>query len=348
MPPGARTQVASSTSRLSQYSLSQRVTGQIGHTEQDDIDVTMPSAASPNPRAGSAPPDDLDALFNYDDAVEDFLKDLPLDKHSTHAAPQESTKNIDEEVIVKKKRKPVPKLDESRLLSEAGIPRLRKITKSRLKFRGKGHEYSDISGLLNTYQLWLDDLYPRAKFRDALTMVEKLGHSKRVQITRKAWLDATKPHQREASPERVEDVEMSGALPNTEVERERSTRIAETEDAQSDSSPNQLVARGGVREETFDDAPEEDELDALLAEDSTAAPERPHMNGVKPRGPFEEEDEPDDDELDALLAEEPSTGRTDATATIQGRANVATDISAAMEDDFADEEEAMASICDVW
>jgi replication fork protection complex subunit Csm3/Swi3 len=47
---------------------------------------------------------------------------------------------IDEEIIITKKRIPIPKLDDHRLLSDAGIPRLRKISKERLRFKGKGHE----------------------------------------------------------------------------------------------------------------------------------------------------------------------------------------------------------------
>ena len=47
---------------------------------------------------------------------------------------------IDEEIVITKKRIPIPKLDDVRLRSEAGIPRLRKISKERLRFKGKGHE----------------------------------------------------------------------------------------------------------------------------------------------------------------------------------------------------------------
>lgn len=46
---------------------------------------------------------------------------------------------IDEEIIITKKRIPIPKLDDNRLLSHPGIPRLRKISKDRLHFKGKGH-----------------------------------------------------------------------------------------------------------------------------------------------------------------------------------------------------------------
>jgi len=47
---------------------------------------------------------------------------------------------IDEEIDLKKKpRAPRVKLDEGRLLSEKGIPKLRKMA-PRLKLKGKGHE----------------------------------------------------------------------------------------------------------------------------------------------------------------------------------------------------------------
>jgi len=46
--------------------------------------------------------------------------------------------------------------------------------------------------LLNFYQLWLDDLFPRAKFADGLAMIERLGHSKRIQVMRREWIDEEK------------------------------------------------------------------------------------------------------------------------------------------------------------
>ena len=105
---------------------------------------------------------------------------------------------LDEEVKITKKRKPIAKLDEARLLSRPGIPKLRALARSKaiaskLGLRGKGHEYSDAAKLLSYYQLWLDDLYPRAKFADGLQLVEKVGHRKRMQVMRREWIDEGKP-----------------------------------------------------------------------------------------------------------------------------------------------------------
>lgn len=83
----------------------------------------MPSATSPLRENGAGGQDDLDNLLDFDGAVEDFWKDLPDtngDNANTINAPQDE-KDIDEEVKVAKKRKPNPKLDEDRWVSQASF-----------------------------------------------------------------------------------------------------------------------------------------------------------------------------------------------------------------------------------
>lgn len=62
--------------------------------------------------------DDLDKLLDYDNAVDDFLNDIPVgnSKHDNtqYAVAPEQFRDEDQEVQVKKKRAPVPKLDENR------------------------------------------------------------------------------------------------------------------------------------------------------------------------------------------------------------------------------------------
>ena len=71
-------------------------------------------------------------------------------------------------------------------------------------------KFSDAARLLNFYQLWLDDLFPRAKFGDGLAIIEKLGHSKRLQTMRREWIEEEKP---KLSAAESEDV-LEKALPN--------------------------------------------------------------------------------------------------------------------------------------
>lgn len=298
----------------------------------------MPSAIGTD--RGAASPNRND----YDQAVDDFMRDLEIENNTNtgRKSPQEIHKDIDEEVQVKKKRKPNPKLDEARLLSHNGIPKLRRLTKSKLRFRGKGNEYADITTLLNMYQLWLDDLYPKAKFKDGLAMVEKVGHSKRMQITRKAWLDSTKPHRREDSPERVGDMQMSGGLGDAENDA-GSAHHKEGESQILDSSRGQGGSQPGNEGDGESGAPEEDELDALLNEDAGGREASSNEKQRPTGGPFEEDSDLEGDELDALMAEQDDPGANKPHEQRSG-SNQAAKRHGDDGDDFADDEEAMASM----
>lgn len=227
---------------------------------------------------------------------------------------------IDEEIVVTKKRIPNPKLDDVRLRSERGIPRLRTISKERLRFKGKGHEvysmhalcchtlmkyqYGDIARMLNMYQLWLDDLYPRAKFADALAIIEKVGHTKRMQVDRKAWIDEGKP--RHATEYEEDDLGVS--VPG-EIAAQAS---AETMEGVEEVVENNTTARLGS--------------DVPFQRQTTAEPTA---------------EEPDEDELDALLAE--SEQLAQPAAKELPLQSMSTD-----DDPFADEMEAMEGMEDMW
>jgi replication fork protection complex subunit Csm3/Swi3 len=162
------------------------------------------------------------------------------------------------------------------------------------------------------YQLWLDDLYPRAKFADGLAMIETLGHRKRIQIMRKEWIDEGKPRNAaESGPEGSEEEDT--AVP-TEVEE--MGRVSESypelmEDVQSDARNNRNEPQGQKQHElthqngglahvpTDDGNPDEDELDALLAETEAEIPTTPKFPGPL-IAPPNVDDFADADELEAM------------------------------------------------
>lgn len=219
--------------------------------------------------------------------------------------------------------------------------------------------------MLNLYQLWLDDLYPKAKFKDGLTMVEKLGHTKRMQVSRRAWIDESKGFRRredEDAEMRLGDVAGQGE-DNDEIFPVRPKESGPGQeqsgggaDAPDDDELDALMgeepaaaappnttgtgpteSRGPFQD---DDGPDEDELDALLNEESRPAVQ-PTQQTTKQKGPFE--DDEDEDELDALLAEEPQKGQTNGgTAGNVGGAHPSRESE--RDDDFADDEEAMAEM----
>ncbi|KAI1818661.1 Swi3-domain-containing protein [Poronia punctata] len=234
---------------------------------------------------------------------------------------------IDEEVsVAKKARVPRVKLDEARLLSENGIPKLRKKA-SNLKFKGKGHEFSDAARLLSFYQLWLDDLFPKAKFLDALSMVEKLGHKNNIRLKRIEWINEGKP--KAAGFEEDDDDDLFGNSrqddPPTEPaklapifnnNRATTPSRVDPEDIYDATPKRSTVAAPAAASSLFgggglNDEPDEDELDVLMAEDVTQMPAPTSIFGGGTIRPAQQE--PDEDDLDALMAE--AEGETSSAKT---------------------------------
>ncbi|KAA8902476.1 replication fork protection component Swi3-domain-containing protein [Sphaerosporella brunnea] len=134
--------------------------------------------------------EDMDDLFDYDVDIGELDISVPEPPPLPVVTPGKKDDDIlglDKEVRVRRKRVTV-KLDEQRLLSINGLPKLRKEAPKKLKFKGKGHEYQDATRLLSYYQLWADDLFKKAKFRDTLQIIEKLGHTRTVRNAREDWI----------------------------------------------------------------------------------------------------------------------------------------------------------------
>ncbi|KYK58778.1 hypothetical protein DCS_05796 [Drechmeria coniospora] len=267
----------------------------------------MPSATA------SAPPRH-DALDNYtvDDLSDDPFASPSPPSSAKRKEPSSSGLGIDEEVSVKKRaRVPNVKLDEERLLGPAGIPKLRERAGS-LKIKGKGHEFSDTARLLSFYQLWLDDLFPKARFLDALAMVEKAGHKKQVMVARDGWIKegSQKSHVHDDDNEDDDDggktlplmdekegtgaVEGSGSRPGEQPARPQ-TPQSDTEVPDADDLYGVTPRRPPARENAFD----EDDVDALQAEAEGWG--NPQAQARRPRPPPSTNE--DEDDLDALIAE---------------------------------------------
>jgi replication fork protection complex subunit Csm3/Swi3 len=212
-----------------------------------------------------------------------------------------------------------------------------------LKFKGRGHEvsrliaiqhklslckYSDIARLLSFYQLWLDDLFPKAKFLDALAMVEKLGHKKRMQLMRMDWINEGKPKPIH------EDLFDDPVVPL----RENTDR---------DQAPTRIAP-------IFESKKFEERLktpeDFVGIYDATPMALRTQVGGIGPaegdslfgpRNTAPVSDEPEDD-LDALLEQEMGSINPSSAADNQGQA------MEVVEHDFVDDMEAMAEMDGVW
>lgn len=122
------------------------------HINTSQPTVTKMASSRPLPTDGpTAGGDEINDLFDYmgeDDPDDPFgnnyVNPEPQKRKDEKAAKEKGSAaglGIDEEIeVTRKPRAPRVKLDENRLLSAAGIPKLRKKAKNHLKFKGKGHE----------------------------------------------------------------------------------------------------------------------------------------------------------------------------------------------------------------
>lgn len=122
----------------------------------------MPPTKTTSGGASSRPADrdDLDSVFgdfDDDDPFRPFSPPKAVKAPAKVSAGFTNSRNnrdaeglgLDEEVeVTKKPRAPRVKLDETRLLSDAGIKKLRRTAKDKLKFKGKGHEVRRLSRYL--------------------------------------------------------------------------------------------------------------------------------------------------------------------------------------------------------
>ena len=182
-------------------------------------------------------------------------------------------------------------------------------------------QFSDMARMLTVYQLWLDDLYPRAKFADGLAMIEKLGHKKRMQIMRREWIDEGKPR---PSMEDLQDVPSNEDAPASAADLENLLDDPESAPYFRESP----IAQSHDRSDTAG------EVEKIPANDGAGA-----------------RAEPDEDELDALLAEdaeEPSRQGPNDTSYRSLFGNGSRQSGPSAEDAFEDEMEAMAELGDMW
>lgn len=274
-----------------------------------DLDTGVPSA-------GGRTPDDFAEQYN------DFSVDDPFAMPLPEAAPTTSRKRpsganaisslglgigLDEEVVIAKKPRLIaPKFDESLLLDTTrGIPKLQERAK-KLRLKGKGHEFSDVGRMLEMYQIWLNNLYPKNKFLDAAATVERLGHKSRVVVARKGWIDGGKyPKGGGKDVDRVGDGEGDVFADPTLPPREPLGLMQQ--DAAIFTGTRELAERQKVAGAMAEaDAPDDLDLEDLFGTQDHSGPLKTNALLAAPtaqKSMFSNDIHSDDD-LDALMAEQ--------------------------------------------
>ncbi|XP_072320746.1 TIMELESS-interacting protein [Eucyclogobius newberryi] len=111
-------------------------------------------------------------------------------------------------------KRPQPKLDSNRLISNRGLPALRTLFND-VQFKGKGHEAEDLRLLMKRMENWAHRLFPKLQFEDFINKVERLGAKKEVQTClKRIRLDMPLTYDdytsKEGDEEAPADVEMFG------------------------------------------------------------------------------------------------------------------------------------------
>ncbi|KAI6005619.1 replication fork protection component Swi3-domain-containing protein [Pisolithus albus] len=176
----------------------------------------------------------------------------------------------------KKERKRPLYLDEERLIGPSGLPQLIKDVKG-FKPKGKGNEarilwtsypHADLNRLLQVYQFWAHRMYPKAPFRDTINRVEKLCHSKRMQVRLSVWRDESKGlvNGKKPEPEDRDLIDLTQGDPNV---TERDTQEEKSDELLPPRTPSLPPMSSEPDDDDFDmDAvikAEEERLAALRA-----------------------------------------------------------------------------------
>jgi replication fork protection complex subunit Csm3/Swi3 len=179
-------------------------------------------------------------------------------------------------------------------------------------------------------------------------MIEKLGHSKRIQVMRREWIDEGKP--RLYYENENEEPNLTNTTSN-DISGEQGTTTTSTEQGQPGplgddtitQQPENLVASifgGGPNAPAFSKSTANDDSLFFTDEEDNAATAPPKPSDAVP----------EEDDLDALLAEhdameaEPSSNPSRSNnATGSG-----TGTQRPPDDDFEDEMEAMAGMDHPW
>lgn len=207
-------------------------------------------------------------------------------------------------------------------------------------------QYSDAARLLAFYQLWLDDLFPKARFLDALAMVEKMGHKKMLQMARMEWINEDRP-----KPDDDDDMlppVMESVAQGTDDQPRNNSRIAPIFEKRASERPRTPAADelDAIMDDLYNATPQrtrtETQAGAIDSQDSLFGGGGQSIFGPKAAEPAT--NELDEDDLDALLAEEDAlqtTGRSKLTAP-------STSKTVPIQESFDDELEAMAEMDRMW
>lgn len=178
--------------------------------------------------------------------------------------------------------------------------------------------------------MWLDALYPRAKFADGLTIIEKLGHTKKLQSLRRDWINESKV---QGTKNATSDHGQKAAAPVEELKSELRHRPSTPPKKVHSHEPNPAAESTNTANPTSNWPNNQDPNEGLFVSENEGGD---HQMS---------EDELDDDVgVIEDIIDDPRTRKSDFGVFPQTSSITAIEHSVA---EFEDEMEAMASMGDL-
>ncbi|SCU83034.1 LAME_0C03752g1_1 [Lachancea meyersii CBS 8951] len=110
---------------------------------------------------------------------EDPDSSLPLDPTAINSTGLDDPQLSDPTAITARTRRPQVKLTAEKLCSAKGLPKVMKEAPKRIRISKRRSSYENLTQFLQFYQLWANDLFPKAKFHDFVAICRTLGKTDR-------------------------------------------------------------------------------------------------------------------------------------------------------------------------
>ncbi|XP_068881579.1 TIMELESS-interacting protein isoform X1 [Aphelocoma coerulescens] len=211
-------------------------------------------------------------------------------------------------------KRPRPRLDAQRLISERGLPALRHMFDN-VKFKGKGHEAEDLKTLIQHMEHWAHRLFPKLQFEDFIDRVESLGNKKEVQTClKRIRLDLPILHEDFKNNEEGEgesngldpaaedahshtgNAEELNSLPGTTLTEEQQERMKKNRQLALERRQARLQGHSQSQHQELPSSYSEEEFDGPVVQDPTDLIEDTQVPAAK--------DAPTDEELECAREEQ--------------------------------------------
>lgn len=178
-----------------------------------------------------------------------------------------------------KRRRPQVKLTAERLIGEKGLPYVMKNAPKRVRISKRRNAHDNLSHIVQFYQLWAHELFPKARFNDFIKLCQSLGKNDKLlreyrkNLYREELLGGSERHEETILQDTVaeEHLQRQESIPQdiaTQAPQEAQRELEELEDdiytVSTRANAAELDTQQPIEDESHEEAFEEDQ-DAMEA-----------------------------------------------------------------------------------